>query len=388
MIAPGERKYVAVLVAVLVAVVAAEWLAPAPLDWTPSYEHEDARPYAAQVLHDVLPHVVPSRTVVEAPPFVHLADTAVRGGTYFFLTEAFAPDAAEADRLLRFAARGHTVFVAARAIEGLFADTLGVRTERAVVPDSLQLQFASASLQEEGAFTTRRPTAFARLDALPPHADVLGTALDRPVFARLTYGAGTVYVHTVPMAFTNYAMLEGVGAEYAYRALAYLPRQPLWWDAYHKPLRVPSGSQLRYVVSNPPLRAAYYLALLTALLFVIFGGKRRQRVIPVVEPPRNDSLTFVQTLGRLFHQRGRHEQLASKRIDYFLDYLRTHLGLAVHTLDEARPEQVALRSGVDREAVEALFERARHARQATTLSERDVQALSQRLDRFYAAAQR
>ena len=81
-------------------------------------------------------------------------------------------------------------------------------------------------------------------------------------------------------------------------------------------------SIFRYIFTQPALTWAYYLVLIGLLFYALFAGKRTQRVIPVVEPPRNTSLEFAQTVGRLYFQQGDHDNLARKKIQYFLAGLR------------------------------------------------------------------
>lgn len=394
-----DRKYIALLVLAVAGVLAAEWFAPEPLDWTPSFEAGDARPLGSAVPRDVLPALFPAAAVKteDRPPYLVLRDTARGPASYLFVTAEFAPDAAEAAALLRYAERGGTVFAAARTFKGALADSLRLETERgglfgSASADSARLQFSSPSLAEPGGYRYARGIgggAFARFDTA--RTVVLSTDDDgRPTYLRTRRGAGAFYLSSTPAVFTNYAMLADSNAAYIYKALSYLPDQggTVLWDARYKPARQQATSPLRFVLAQPALKAAYWLLLGAALLFVVFEGKRRQRAIPVVEPPRNDTADFVETVGRLYFQRGDHADLARKKITYFFDYLRNNLNLAARTIDADLIQKTAERSGVPEADVQRLFATVREAQKRERLSEEELKALTSRIESFYEKSQR
>ena len=390
-----DRKYVLLLVLAVAGVAVAEWRAPEPLDWTQSFERGDARPFGAAVPFSVLPALFPGGAVEAAtqPPYQVLGDTARAPASYLFLTDTFAPDAAEVGRLLAFVQRGGIVFAAAHAFEGPLADSLRLAAERdpLFAGDTLRLHFSSPALEQPGGYAFARRAAggyFTAFDTL--RATVLGTNDNKEVtFLRTTCGEGAFYLSSTPLAFTNYTMLAGGNADYVYKAFSYLPPGGrVLWDAHYKPLRLAASTPLRYVLRRPALRSAYFLLLFTALLFIVFEGRRRQRAIPVAAPPRNETADFVETVGRLYHQRGDHADLARKKTAAFLDYVRTHLNLRARIPDEALAGKVAERSGVPEAEVRALFQKMRAAQDAASLSEKDLRALSDALEAFYVQSRR
>ena len=93
----------------------------APMDTRVRLEREGSNPFDAEVFYAMLPSLVESEvTPVGRPAYDHLADSTWTGTTYLFLTRTFAPGEAETERLLAYAARGNTVFVAAHGMDGPF----------------------------------------------------------------------------------------------------------------------------------------------------------------------------------------------------------------------------------------------------------------------------
>ncbi len=397
-----DRKYVVVLALAVALAVAVEALQPASIDWTPSFEQDDRRPYGSRILYDLLPQLFPGAEVdaVRLPPYLALRDTTRIGTNYLFVTVAFAPDPAETRALLAYAARGNHVFIAAYHFEGAFADTLRLETdyllEAPSLPtddaeaDTLGVNFVSPALRAAVDFVYKKGAVrdyFDRFDTL--RTTVLGAnSLGRANYVRVDVGAGAFYLSTLPLAFTNYYLLYRNDAQYVYRALSYLPDQDVLWDAYYKPGRSAATTPLRFILQDESLRWAYYLLAALVLLFVAFEAKRRQRVIPVIAPPRNTTLEFVKTVGQLYFHHGDHANLAEKKITYFLDYIRHHLNLPTGAIDDDFLARVAERSGVPAAEVRAVFAYIREVQGRPGLPEADLRRLSALVEAFYRQSKR
>jgi len=91
------------------------------------------------------------------------------------------------------------------------------------------------------------------------------------------------------------------------------------------------------------------------LIYVIFGAKRRQRKIPILETNRNTSLEFVETIGRLYFQQQDHKGIIKKQMHLFLAHLRQRYNLVIRDLDDKLIHRVAVRSKVDKEIINDIF---------------------------------
>jgi hypothetical protein len=318
------------------------------------------------------------------------ADSTSRAN-YIFVNVSFAPDKLDTRELLAFVARGNQVFVAAHSFAGVLADTLRLDTDsHFITQDSVSINFVNPALQAPEDFKYKLKTSgyyFSRFDTL--RATVLGKDdRSKTNFVKIAFGRGEFYLSTVPMAFVNYHLLLCNNVEYAFKALSYLPVQTTFWDEYYKAGRKVIKTPLRYVLSQEPLRWAYYLALAGVILFIVFNGRRRQRVIPVILPKTNTTLEFVETVGRVYFQHGDHKNLAEKKIAHFLEYLRVRFYLRTDALDPTLGEKVAEKSGVAIDAVGALFKQIEHVRAQPQIAEAELVKLNEAIERFYKLTKR
>lgn len=384
--------YWIVLGILLLAYVLIEFFRPRPTDWTPTYVRTDKIPYGTYALYELMADVFPDEPVeaVRMPVYNVLEDSLNTRGNYIFINREFSPDPTDLHRLLDFAAAGNHVFIAAELFDKTFSDTLKFSVKPAFNRDTL-FSFTNPRLQsKQYVFPAQIPGFyFQPLDtgsteivslARNKHGDVN--------FVRIPFGKGYFLLHAHPKVFTNYHVLnEKAGDEYAFKALSYLPVAPVWWDEYYKQGREGDVSLLRVITHYRPIRWAYYTALAGILLFVLFKGKRRQRVIPVMAPLKNTSREFVQVVSSLYYNQKDFADITRKKITFFLDHIRQQFNeprvLGENPDDGHFQQALAAKTGIEPEEIKELFGYISYIQHLHNVTEEDLIQLNQRIEEFY-----
>ena len=389
------NKYLLFLLATVVAYGLFEYYRPKPIDWNPTYTNKDKIPFGSKVLFDLLPDVMNQQPVksLRLPVYNHLSDSTLPArSNYIFICHTLKLTGFDRKKLLDYARRGNTVFLSAYEFPDSLATLLGFRADLktpTLRDTTLGMNFTNPELKNRVDYHFRHDDGRNFLvTTKATTTTVLGrNARNEPIFLKIQYGKGAFYIHNLPLAFTNFYVLDSSTADYAYKALSYLPAQPTYWDEYQKLGRFDEDEQslLRYILTQPPLTWAYYLTVVGLLLYVIFVGKRTQRVIPVVEPLKNTSLAFVQNVGRLYFQRADHGNLAQKKIQYFLAYVREQFGLNTSIPDEEFKQTLARKSGVPEQDVHDIFRQIAFSQQQI-MSEYDLLRLNELIENFYVTA--
>ena len=130
-------------------------------------------------------------------------------------------------------------------------------------------------------------------------------------------------------------------------------------------------------------RAAFWLVLLLFLLIYLFESKRRQRIIPVSKPNKNSSLDFVKTVGRLYYQYHDNKNLGQKMTAHLFDHIRTRYNLSTTVLDENFVNQLAYKSGYDKEKVHQMVYRAKMINDFPEISDHDLSEFHKQTEAFY-----
>jgi hypothetical protein len=175
-------------------------------------------------------------------------------------------------------------------------------------------------------------------------------------------GKGEVILAMTPLAFTNYGILEGNIHDYVFRLLTQIKGLPMVrTEAYTPATAQAEQSPLRYFLSQPPLRWAVILSFLTILVFMVFTAKRRQRVIPVVEEPKNRSLEFVKLIGTLYYQKGDYRDLVMKQYAYLTETIRRVLQVDLNDRgnDLRSFAVISAQTGVEEKEIAALVDTLR-----------------------------
>jgi hypothetical protein len=136
-------------------------------------------------------------------------------------------------------------------------------------------------------------------------------------------------------------------------------------------------------MKHPPLAAAFWLSLIMLALYLAFGSKRRQRVIPPRKPNENTSVTFTETIGRLYLQKKDNKNIAEKMITYFNEHVRNSYFLNTNVVDDEFITTLSRKSGVDRGAVESLYRAMQHAHQSAAVDDYQLLSLNQQIQHFY-----
>ncbi|MGD1889944.1 MAG: DUF4350 domain-containing protein [Cyclobacteriaceae bacterium] len=315
-----ERRYYIFLAVALALLVLVEYLTPKPTDWGFTLYHRDKIPYGTYVLHDLIQELFPDRQIhtsyqtLYENKLLNSLDSNV-----LVISEAYGPDELDADALLGAVANGRTALVSANYFYGLFADTLNLATETAssipITVDSLIREGQQAEYSVFTSYDTAQTTVLRYNQS------------DQPILLKVPWGQGELYLHSEPRLFTNYEMLHERRYQEAANVLSFLPVRDMLWAEYYQVGKLESGSPLRFLLSQPALRWGLYVGLAGLFLFVIFEAKRKQRAIPVYQPPTNTTLDFVSTVGNLYYRTQNHKNLADTKIAHFYRFLREHYRL-------------------------------------------------------------
>ncbi len=372
----AEKIIFAATLAVLALVVVLEQLAPRDPNWQPTYTRYSTDPFACGLVYDRLTDLFPKGVTTMREPIYttaqqRLATDSVRPPVnHIFINGNFNVDTLDRNNLLKMVERGDDAFIAAEYFGDDMIDSLRFHTDyhwdnadslvaiagvkKILHGDTDLVRFTSWPLRQT------RDFQFARggIDYFFKNFRLHGVQVlaenqhDQPVLLRMRYGKGSLWLCTTPSAFTNYYLLKDGARGFMEGALRMLPDRPVLWDEYYKVGRAGSRTPLRYILSQPALKWAYWVAIALLFLTVFVYARRRQRAIPEVAPPRNTSRDFADTMGRLYYFRGDHADIARKLVGQFKEEVRRKLRMPRTVWDEEMMQEIAQRTGIPKEEIE------------------------------------
>jgi hypothetical protein len=219
----------------------------------------------------------------------------------------------------------------------------------------------------------------------------------RPDFIHLKAGKGNLFVHLAPMAFTNYFLLHKQNIAYLEKIFSMISpaTTKVLWDEYYLTKRnerrrdnnkkswIQTLLGLQNDNGDHSIAAAFWLLLFLLLLYVILEMRRKQRHIPVIKKLQNDSLDFVKTIGRLYHDKGDHRNLCRKMAAYFLEHVRNRYKLPTSELNEEFVKNLHIKTGIAEEEIRPIIGYIRYLEEPVSISAQDLYVFHKQLESFY-----
>ena len=396
-----DKKYLYFLVATVVLYTVYELQKPKEVNWAETFHFRDKIPFGTNVTHDLLKDINQDREAKHVfRSLYELLELGDAEDNLLMLSSISAIDKQGTRVLLDHVNKGHTVLIGAENFAGALKDSLefGMAFNEQLLSTNVsdvQSALAGESVTNihfvEDDFPKERfefpsvvaSTFFTNFDK--ERFDVLAENDDgRAVLIRLKSDKGNLYLTSMPLALTNYFVLDQKTSAFAEVLLSLFPEQEsLAHNEYYQMGRMESSSIIRFLLRHSALRWAYFLLIGTLVLFVLFEIKRRQRMIPVITPLRNTTMEFVSTLGQLYYRQSDHANLAKKRVLYWLDFVRNHYNLKAQHLDDQFTLDLAKKSGKDKRWIALLVKTAAKVQQGHQLSESELMAFENQLNKFY-----
>lgn len=317
-----------------------------------------------------------------------------------FLTSLnFEADEEEMQNLADFAREGNTVFIIARflsydAIKFFdFKNVVVTGTDSGLdgKSDSLKVRLIKPRFADATTYVypgKKSGNHFTDIDTTK--MIVLGqNGQGKPNFIQMRVGEGNIFIHTAPLSFSNYFILHKNNISYFEQVLSVVPAnvEKIVWNEFYlqrktdKPQEKPNW--LGVLFQYESFKWALLTAIGALLLYVLLEMRRRQRLIPVLPKLTNDSLDFVQTIGRLYYNQKDHTDLARKLSVYFLDHVRSRYKIPTQELDEQFVHLLHAKSGYAIENIKELVQFAKGAQGDATFNEEQLAYFHQQLEKFY-----
>ena len=354
--------------------------------------HLDKIAYGTTYAHENLNYIFPNATIYTTDKYPILSSEreaidSVR--SLIMIGRTFAPEPADLNALLRFASSGNQVFISAEYFEDTILSMLNCKVNQSFLDrdDTMQVEIYNPGSQEWLKY--RYPgfadnNYFSEIDT--GHTTILGkNSSGYPNFIRLNYKhGGALFLHTAPLAFSNFFLLHRNNQSYYDYALSNLSGKTnqVEWSDYFRHYKTKPFSTLHFILSQRALRWAFWLLMGIFVIVLLVESKRKQRPIAELRGVRNASEDFVKTVGRLYFQQKNNQNLATKMIFAFLENIRVAYNLSTAQLNEEFENKLAFRAGIPHDQVRRIIYTIHELRMKQELSDWELMDLHQQINQF------
>lgn len=354
----------------------------------PKYGYKDKEPMGGYVAYHYLNSLFNyGVTDVINKPFSKLRyEINYDKSLYIIVAKAVFVNKDDLESMMNYVGNGNTLFISAEYIDEKLIDTLGAK-----ISFDFSVFFAQSEYKMEKKDTWLSLAHEAKGDKqnygfffVPFNNNVLSydtlvtqelgyNENNKPNFIAIDHGQGKFILHIGPAAFSNYFLLTGNNREYLEKAFSYFKSETssVYWDNYYR-LRRSSDegfSIVNFFKKQPPLYYAFLLTLTALLIFIAFGGRRRQRFVPERIPNNNTTISYTETIGRLYLQKKDNRNIALKMFTYFLEHVRNSYYLNTQNLNNEFSDALSRKSGVPETRVKQLLQMMDDADRSDNISD-------------------
>ncbi|WP_114791861.1 DUF4350 domain-containing protein [Niabella yanshanensis] len=367
-----------------------------------SLDKRDKNPYGAFVLHESLKKFFSGaefKINYNYPGDSKIFGYHPQNQLYVIVQQEFFPQDYEIDDLINYIQRGNSVFISTLSFNTQLSRFIRANVEKINYLDDDIIEYYNDSMQatiSTPPFNGQRQFSYpgSRVESFLNRSDssiseVLGHGTNgEPNLIHLQKGNGHLYVHTSPIAFSNYFLLYDNNIQYFEKIFSLLSAATpaVIWDEYFKRPHAKNNNKKQwfsFIMKNNYFRAGVLTALALLLIYTLTEFRRRQRVIPVINSPTNDTLEFVKTMGLLYYERGDHGNLAQKMSAYFMEHVRSRYKIFAQTPDQDFVKELSYKSGVSESLIKDIVLQIGRITNAEVYSDTELIALQKNIESFH-----
>ncbi len=314
----------------------------------------------------------------------------------------------ERNALLSYVSRGNSAFMSASEFDSSLLKEMGVTISDSAswfFPDLLKMKYTGTNLSEPYFSNSARYKYYYNpvissfnTQGVLDNTRVLGTNENgQPNFIILFHGKGRFYLHCEPRLFSNYFLLQDKNYKYLEQVFSLMPSVPdnVYWDDYYNKREYQprdtdndnandgNRSGLSVLFKYPSMAWAFWLVLLLILMYLLFGGKRRQRIIKPIAQAENTSVAFTEAVSRLYLQKKDNRNIADKMITYLLEHIRNQYFISTTSLTDDFTAMLSRKSNMPYEAVERLMATINKVQRMDKVDDGALLSLNQQIENFY-----
>ena len=391
------------------------------VNWMADYRLDNKDPFGTSVVYSMLQEKYSTQHLhtIDQRIDTLFKDKESKPSNYLFIGDRYIPTDNYLEQILEFVKQGNTAFISASHFHSIRLDAIyydyDCENEKYILNVNkpavtltlpgisndippLTLRYINMGKYMTGEWNYFDSSAFCNDTIIVNSIGCLNG--EKINFISIQVGKGTLYLHSTPMAFSNYYLSKNETHEYANTVLSVLNEGEIFWDEYSK---IPHYSRrnddgyddlnsysekkgpLSFILSHRSLKWAWYLTLILVLIYVVVIGKRRQRIIPILSVHRNTSLEYIKTVGKLYYIDRNNLAVGIHKMKQFHSFLRNRYFILSTQRNDELAGRIAMVSGVELEHIKKIFVEYALIEVRTELSDDELIHFHQLLEIFYKA---
>lgn len=147
---------------------------------------------------------------------------------------------------------------------------------------------------------------------------------------------GKLIVTTMPLVFTNYGVMDSDARKLSEYMSSFFKGRKLYRlheEKNKKSVMEEEDGDFKYIMSQPPLKWAFYIILGLLVVYMVFNSRRRMKAIPVHKIDEDTTLQFAKVLGTFYYHQDNHVPFLMKKYDKLKSTLQSRYGWDVDKME-------------------------------------------------------
>ena len=396
----SRNKVILIIIACVLLLLALFWSLTEYKDvstnvWRESYSFSDEQPQGLYIFKELTTRFfkdIPTTTMG------YPEDTINTNSLYIQFVPDYLEDR-EMDTLLSVASKGNDVFIISDFLNDRLVDTLPYFFDDVnVIDSSLSFNFLDSEIAFatnidfqflDKEFKNKKPEYYYLMNGQDWESDLNYARVATPdsnlLMIEIPFGEGRIFYHVKKDLFYNHSYRQDRMFEYTQKVFSHFDPQHIYllspYTVYSADDPTKTRNPLEFIMSQPALKAAYYLLILGTLLYVFFSGKRKQKIIPVTVKNENTSLEYIDTVGQLFYQQNQHGKLVKHMKNIFHHKMQKKFFVAPDHPDYV--EVLAKKSKISETELQYVIDRFKNFDDLFDFKADQLVSLNSRLENIY-----
>lgn len=292
------------------------------LNWSPTFSAYDEIPYGCQVIYEMAEKGKWANNIERSnKTFYEYFKTDTGSYTTVFIANKILFDNESLKSLLKHVSKGNTSLIASPYSSKQILDHFNINLNQNPINKSNRVitlggkNIINDTLKQFVKFQYSRSFKWPKSQK---NVKALGNNSGQANFIEVRHGKGRFLLSIDPQLFTNFYLIKNISTKYAIMVFSMLPPDKrIVWDDYLIYGNRKPKSEMRYVLSSMPMRIAFYMLTIILLLIIGLAWRRKQRMIPVIDPVNNTSADLVNTLTNLYLSNKNNKSIANYLVRNF-----------------------------------------------------------------------
>jgi len=212
--------------------------------------------------------------------------------------------------------------------------------------------------------------------------------IEYPNLIEQKIGEGKLVLHSTPLVFTNYHFRNDSVFNYVNGLISRVDGNTYYYlepGTASSPSEGPAigESPLKFILAHEPLKWAWYITIILALLYIINSMRRKQRAIPVILLPENQTSAYLDMVYGLFRKEGNHRDIVQSQVRLLQSFLRNRYNLNANKLNDDFYELASAKLKLDKNYLEHFFKQLERTRYNSTLNDSELLKIDRQITEFY-----